>query len=175
MNFSTLNNGATFYIICTNNGLNVIMGTVKGKSAPYWPVPAGSMNQQLVDVTISVNGQDRVIPGLPSNLEVAGRDPEIYTGNRELAERIIDERMDAARKALQDRPLYEKILADGPKIKEMINPDYAQTRKQNESIEQLQARAQATEAELQQMKAQNARMLEILEKMSANVSRKKDS
>lgn len=177
MDFNSLNNGATFYIIGTNGGLNVIMGIVKGKSAPYWPMPANGINQQMVDLTVNINGQDRVIPGLPIGLEVAGRDPEIYTGNRELAERIIDEKMEAARKALQDRPLYEKILTDGPKCKEVINPGYAQTRKQAQTIEELQTRSQATEKELQELKAQNAEMLKLLKDAlgGGTGSKKKDS
>ena len=85
MNFSEIPNGAAFYVISTNGGLNVIVGTVKGKSAPYWPMPANGLNTQVVDITINVNGQDRVVPGLPIGLEVAGREPEVYTGNRDVA------------------------------------------------------------------------------------------
>lgn len=177
MDFNSLNNGATFYVIGTNGGLNVMTGVVKGKTAPYWPMPANGINQQLIDLTVNINGQDRVIPGLPIGLEVAGRDPEIYTGSRELAERIIDDRMEAARKSLADRPLYEKILADGPKCKEIINPGYAQTRKQTETIEQLQARSEATEKELQELKAQNAEMLKLLKDAlnGGGNTKKKDS
>ena len=92
INFSELQPGANFYVISTNGGLQVAVGTVKGKTAPYWPMQ-NTLNTQLVDVTINIGGQDRLVPGLPVNLEVAGRDPEIYTGNRETAERIIDEKM----------------------------------------------------------------------------------
>ena len=164
INFLSLEQGANFYVIGTNGGLNVAVGTVKGKSGPYYPMPANGMTSQLVDLTVTFNGQDRVIQGLPINLEVAGRDPEIYTGNRDLAERIIDEKMSEAQTHLQNRPFYEKILADGPNCKEVINPGYAASRKQTETIEQLQQRATSTEKELQELKAQNARMLELLEK-----------
>jgi len=162
MNFQTLNNGANFYVISTNGGLSVAVGTVKGKSAPYWPMPANGLNTQLVDLTVSFNGQDRVIPGLPISLEVAGRDPETYTGSREIAERVINDKISEAKKILQNMPYYEKVCADGPKCLELINPEYANTRRQNETIEQLQARAASTEKELQEMKAQNAEMLKLL-------------
>jgi hypothetical protein len=56
MNFSDIQNGAAFYVISTNGGLNVAVGTVKGKSAPYWPMPANGLNTQMVDITINVNG-----------------------------------------------------------------------------------------------------------------------
>jgi hypothetical protein len=164
INFISLEQGASFYVIGTNGGLNVAVGTVKGKSGPYYPMPANGMSSQLVDLTVTFNGQDRVIQGLPINLEVAGREPEIYTGNRELAERIIDEKMTEAQGHIQNQQLYKKILQDGPKCKEVINPGYAATRKQVETIEQLQQRATSTEKELQELKAQNARMLELLEK-----------
>lgn len=167
MNFQSLEQGANFYVISTNGGLSVTVGTVKGKSAPYWPMPANGLNTQLVDITVSFNGQDRVIPGLPIALEVAGRDPETYTGSREIAERVINDKMAEAKKILQNVPYYEKVGADGPKCLELINPDYANTRRQNETIEQLQARAASTERELQEMKAQNAEMLRLLKETLA--------
>lgn len=174
MNFSELQPGANFYILSTNNGLSVAVGTVKGKTAPYWPMPANGMNSQLVDLTININGQDRVVPGLPVSLEVAGRDPEIYTGNRETAERVIDEKMAEADKMLQNIPYYQKVKQDGPSCKETINPGYAQTRRQAETIEQLQQRLAATEGKLSKMTDMQTRTLELLEKLS-NKKEKKDS
>ena len=164
-NFNSLESGAAFYIISTNGGLNVIIGTVKGKSAPYWPMPANGMNMQLIDLTVTVGGQDRVIPGLPIGLEVAGRDPEIYAASREIAERVIDDKVSEAEKVLQNVPYYENIRQEGPKCKEIINPGYAQSRKQAETIENLKAELAATKGELQDMKSLQARTVELLEKL----------
>ena len=169
MNFSEIPNGAAFYIISTNGGLNVAVGTAKGKSAPYWPMPANGLNTQIVDITINVNGQDRVIPGL----EVAGRDPEVYTGSREVALRIIDEKVAEADKVLKNVPYYQKVKTDGPRCKETIDPGYAQTRKQAETIENLKAELAATKGELQGMKDMQARTLELLEKLSGGTEKKK--
>ena len=163
--FSELQNGANFYVISTNGGLQVVVGTLKGKSAPYWPMN-NTLNSQLVDLTINIGGQDRLVPGLPINMEVAGRDPEIYTGSREVAERIIDEKTSEADKIIQNLPYYQKVKADGPKCKEIINPGYAATRKQAETIESLQAELAATKGELQDMRSMQAKTLELLEKMS---------
>ena len=165
MNFSELQPGANFYVISTNGGLQVAVGTVKGKSAPYWPMN-NTLNTQLVDLTINIGGQDRVVPGLPVNLEVAGRDPEIYTGNRETAERIIDEKVSEADKILQNLPYYKKLKQDGPKCKEIINPGYAATRRQAETIESLQAELAAMKGEQQSMKDLQTRTIELLEKLS---------
>ena len=177
MNFSEIPNGAAFYVISTNGGLNVIVGTVKGKSAPYWPIPANGLNAQVVDITISVNGQDRTVPGLPIGLEVAGREPEVYTGNRDVALRIIDEKVAEADKVLKNVPYYQKVKTDGPRCKETIDPGYAQTRKQAETIENLKAELAATKGELQGMKNKQARTLELLEKLSGGGTdkKKKDS
>jgi hypothetical protein len=165
VNFSELQPGANFYVISTNGGLQVAVGTVKGKSAPYWPMN-NTLNSQLVDLTVNIGGQDRLVPGLPVNLEVAGRDPEIYTGNRETAERIIDEKMEEADKILQNLPYYRKLKQDGPKCKEIINPGYAATVRQAETIQSLQAELAATKGELQGMKDMQAKTLELLEKLS---------
>lgn len=173
INFSELQPGTNFYVISTNGGLQVAVGTVKGKTAPYWPMQ-NTLNTQLVDVTINIGGQDRLVPGLPVNLEVAGRDPEIYTGNREVAERIIDEKTSEADKIIQNLPYYQKVKADGPKCKEIINPGYAQTRRQAETIEQLQQRLAATEGKISEMTNLQARTLELLEKMSGAPAPKKE-
>ena len=169
INFSELQPGANFYVISTNGGLQVAVGTVKGKSAPYWPMN-NTLNSQLVDITVNIGGQDRLVPGLPVGLEVAGRDPEIYTGNRETAARIIDEKMAEADKILQNLPYYQKVKADGPKCKEIINPGYAQTRRQAETIESLQAELAATKGELQGVKDLQTRTIELLEKLSGGTS-----
>ena len=173
MNFSELQPGANFYVISTNGGLQVAVGTVKGKTAPYWPTP-NPMNSQLIDLTVNIGGQDRVVPGLPVSLEVAGRDPEIYTGNREVAERIIDEKTSEADKIIQNLPYYQKVKADGPKCKEIINPGYAQTRRQAETIEQLQQRLAATDGKLSEMTSLQAKTLELLEKMIGAPAPKKE-
>lgn len=178
MNFNSLENGASFYVISTNGGMSVSVGTVKGKSAPYWPMPANGMNMQLVDLTVTFNGQDRVIPGLPIGLEVAGREPEIYIASGSMAERVIDDKMTEAENIIRNLPYYEKILnTDGPMCKEIINPGYAQSRKQAETIANLQAELESTKSNLQEMKDLQSRTLELLEKMNGGspVSRKKDS
>ena len=162
MNFSELQSGANFYVISTNGGLHVAVGTVKGKSAPYWPAP-NPMNSQLIDLTVNIGGQDRVVPGLPISLEVAGRDPEIYT-------RIIDEKMSEADKILQNVAYYKKMKQDGPKCKEIINPGYAATRRQAETIESLQSELAATKGELQGMRDMQAKTLALLEKLSGGTS-----
>ena len=127
----------------------------------------------MVDITINVNGQDRVVPGLPIGLEVAGRDPEVYTGSREVALRIIDEKVAEADKVLKNVPYYQKVKNDGPRCKETIDPGYAQTRKQAETIETLKAELAATKGELQGMRDMQARTLELLEKLSGGTDKKK--
>ena len=83
-----------------------------------------------------------------------------------MAERIIDEKTSEADKIIQNLPYYQKVKADGPKCKEIINPGYAQTRRQAETIESLQAELAATKGELQGMKDMQAKTLELLEKLS---------
>lgn len=170
INFLSLEPGANFYVIGTNNGLSVAVGTIKEKSTPYWPMPAGTMNSQLINLTVTFNEQDRVIQGLPINLEIAGRAPEIYTGNRELANRIIDEKMAEAQNHLQNRPLYEKILADGPACKEVLNPEYAATRKQVETIEQLRTQYDSVAKELEESKKREAEMFKMLQDIHAGLN-----
>lgn len=170
MDFNSLTQGATLYVISTNGGLSVAPTTVKGKSAPYWPMPANGMNSQLIDITVTFNGQDRVIPGLPVGLEVAGRDPEVYVASRDMAERIIDDKVSEAEKILQNVPYYERLKTEGPRCKEIINPGYAQTRRQTETIAQLQERAANTESELQAVRTQNAEILQLLKEMRGEAS-----
>jgi hypothetical protein len=65
------------------------------------------------------------------------------------------------------------VKTDGPRCKETIDPGYAQTRKQAETIENLKAELAATKGELQGMKDMQARTLELLEKLSGGTDKKK--
>ena len=87
--------------------------------------------------------------------------------------------MEEADKILQNLNYYKKLKQDGPKCKEVINPGYAATVRQAETIESLQAELAATKGELQGMRDMQAKTLALLEKLSggtpATKGGKKDS
>jgi hypothetical protein len=74
--------------------------------------------------------------------------------------------MEEADKILQNLNYYKKLKQDGPKCKEAINPGYAATVRQAETIEQLRERLAATEGKLSEMTNLQAKTLELLEKLS---------
>jgi hypothetical protein len=78
--------------------------------------------------------------------------------------------MAEAQNHLQNRPLYEKILADGPACKEVLNPEYAATRKQVETIEQLRTQYDSVAKELEESKKREAEMYKMLQDIHAGLN-----
>jgi hypothetical protein len=66
--------------------------------------------------------------------------------------------------------MYEKILADGPACKEVINPEYAATRKQVETIEQLRTQYDSVAKELEASKKREAEMFKMLQDIHAGLN-----
>ena len=78
MDIQNLTNGSPFYVLKKGEHPQLEIGVVKAKSNPrpqYQTQTPNLMNglnfQQVVDLTITVNGSDRVINNLPLNVEIA--------------------------------------------------------------------------------------------------------
>lgn len=153
MDFNTIGKGSTFYILREGDDAPVLeIGTVKEKTAKPLQMQYGINNQQpMLDITVTIDGSDRVIPDLPVNIEIAQRGKETYTGSSECVFQAIDGMM-ARSKANLDRAPYDKrVLAEGEKMKELINPRYAETKQQARVIKDLQERVDSQDKKLDQI------------------------
>lgn len=153
MDFNTIGKGSTFYILREGEETPVLeIGTVKEKTAKP-PVMQYGMNNQapLIDITVTVDGSDRVVPELPVNVEIAQRGKETYTGSSECIFQAIDGMIARSRTNLERATYDRTVLVEGEKMKELINPRYAETKQQARTIKDLQERVDSQDRKLDQI------------------------
>lgn len=147
MEINSLTNGSPFYVLKKGERPVLEIGTVKSKSQPrpqyqtQTPNLLNGMNfQQVVDLTITINGSDRVISGIPLNVEIAAQGNETFSGSREAMLQAVDNMLQTSKKALEQIPLHKNVIAESEKMLEASNPRYAEEKKQARTISDLEKR-----------------------------------
>lgn len=167
MDFNSLGVGAPFYVLNKSEKPSLCVGVVKEKTAPqprYQPQAApsafnGTQMQQVVTVTATINGKDVVYQDIPVNVEIAQRGNEIFSATREAMLQHVDCMMQASKKALDMVGYHKSVLAEGEKMLEVLNPRYAEEKRQATVINSLKERQQ-------ELEKQNKEILSILRKLS---------
>lgn len=155
MDFNSLVNGNPFYVLRKGERPVLEVGVVKGKSSPraqYQTQTPNVMNglnfQQVVDVTVTLNGADRVIPNLPVNVEIAALGNETFSGSREAMLQAVDSMLQTSKKAIEQIPYHKSVITESEKMMETLNPRYAEEKKQARTIVDLEKRQAATDQKL---------------------------
>ena len=146
------------------------VGIVKSKSNPrpqYQTSTPSLMNgmnfQQVVDLTVTINGNDRVINNIPLNVEIAAMGNETFSGSREAMLQAVDSMLQTSKKALEQIPWHKNTIVEAEKMLEVLNPRYAEEKKQARTINDLEKRQAATDAKLDSI-------LSILKKLDSPAS-----
>lgn len=168
MDFNTIGKGSAFYILRETDEVPVLeIGTVKEKTAKQVPIQYGMGNQSpMVDITVTIDGVDRVIPDLPVNIEIAQRGHETYTGSSENIFQAIESMMNRSKANLERAPYDQRVLVEGEKMKERISPRYAETKQQARTIKDLQERVDSQDKKLD-------RILGFMQELSSPSGKKK--
>lgn len=155
MDIQSLTNGNPFYVLKKGERPILEVGTVKGKSQPrpqYQTSTPNLMNglnfQQVVDLTVTINGSDRVIPNIPINVEIAAMGNETFSGSREAMLQAVDTMLQTSKKALEQVPFHKSVIQESEKMLETLNPRYAEERRQARTISDLEKRQTATDQKL---------------------------
>lgn len=155
MDIQSLTNGSPFYVLKKGECPKLEVGIVKSKSNPrpqYQTSTPSLMNgmnfQQVVDLTVTINGNDRVINNIPLNVEIAAMGNETFSGSREAMLQAVDSMLQTSKKALEQIPLHKNVIAESEKMLEALNPRYAEEKKQARTINDLEKRQAATDAKL---------------------------
>lgn len=167
MDINSLTNGSPFYVLKKGERPTLEIGTVKGKSQPkpqYQTQTPNLLNglnfQQVVDLTITVNGSDRVIPNMPINVEIAAMGNETFSGSREAMLQAVDTMLQTSKKAIEQVPYHKNVIAESEKMLEVLNPRYAEEKRQARTISDLEKRQAATDQKLDSI-------LSILQKLDS--------
>ena len=155
MDIQSLTNGSPFYVLRKGERPVLEIGTVKAKSQPrpqYQTQTPNLMNgmnfQQVVDLTVTINGSDRVINNIPLNVEIAAQGNETFSGSREAMLQAVDNMLQTSKKALEQIPLHKNVIAESEKMLEVLNPRYAEEKKQARTITDLERRQSETDKKL---------------------------
>ena len=155
MDFSSLGNGNPFYVLRKGEKPILEVGVVKSKTQPRakWPtqnpnVMAGLQVQQVIDVVATINGKDETFSEIPINVEIAQRGNDTFTGSREAMLQAVDSMLQASKKAIEQIPYHKVVISETEKMLEVLNPQYAENKKQARTISDLERRQADTDKKL---------------------------
>jgi len=130
-------------------------GVVKTKSQPRAKFPTQTPNimqgmqmQQVIDVTVTISGKDEVFSEIPINVEIAARGNDTFTGSREAMLQAVDAMLQTSKKAIEQVPYHKSVIAESEKMLEVLNPQYAENKKQARTISDLERRQADTDKKL---------------------------
>ena len=155
MDFSSLGNGNPFYVLRKGEKPILEVGVVKSKTQPRakWPtqnpnVMAGLQVQQVIDVVATINGKDETFSEIPINVEIAQRGNDTFTGSREAMLQAVDSMLQTSEKAREQIPYHKVVISETEKMLEVLNPQYAENKKQARTISDLERRQADTDKKL---------------------------
>ena len=155
MDIQNLGIGSPFYVLRKGEKPVLETGVVKTKSQPRAKFPTQTPNimqgmqmQQVIDVTVTINGKDEVFSEIPINVEIAARGNDTFTGSREAMLQAVDEMLQTSKKAIEQVPYHKSVIAESEKMLEVLNPQYAENKKQARTISDLERRQADTDKKL---------------------------
>ena len=155
MDFCSLGNGNPFYVLRKGEKPILEVGVVKSKTQPRakWPtqnpnVMAGLQVQQVIDVVATINGKDETFSEIPINVEIAQRGNDTFTGSREAMLQAVDSMLQTSKKAIEQIPYHKVVISETEKMLEVLNPQYAENKKQARTISDLERRQADTDKKL---------------------------
>lgn len=175
MDFQSLGNGNPFYVLRKGEKPILEVGVVKSKSQPRAKFPTQTPNigvgiqmQQVLDVTATINGKDETFPDIPINVEIAARGNDTFSGSREAMLQAVDAMLQTSKKAIDQISYHKSVIAESEKMLEVLNPQYADNKRQARTIQSLEEKQKATDQKLATLEAQNAEMLSILRALNGS-------
>lgn len=177
MDFNSLGNGNPFYVLRKGEKPVLEVGVVKSKSQPRAKFPTQTPNimtgmqyQQVIDVTATINGKDETFSEVPINVEIAARGNDTFSGSREAMLQAVDAMLQTSKKALDQIPYHKGVISESEKMLEVLNPQYADNKKQARTIQSLEEKQKSTEQHLTNMQKQVDEMLGILRQLNGSSS-----
>ena len=155
MDFNSLGNGNPFYILRQGEKPTLEVGVVKSKTQPRMKFPTqtpnimtGMQTQQVIDVVATVNGKDETFNDIPIGVEIAARGNITFSGSREAMLQAVDAMLQTSKKAIEQVPYHKSVIAESEKMLEVLNPQYAENKKQARTISDLERRQAVTDEKL---------------------------
>lgn len=123
--------------------IGVLKSKTQKQANPYIP-----NQQQTIDVVVSVNGNDEIIPSVGSGMETVKYHGSYYSTNHEGVQQVIANLIQVGKNGLAEQQYYNTLVVEGEKDMEKLNPQFAENRKQARVVKELQERADAQDKKL---------------------------
>lgn len=152
MDFSSLGENSPIYII-RKKPFQFVTGSLKSKGTkpltanPFMPQP----QQQNIDVVVTVNGSDEILPAVPINRDTIEYKGSFYSVSADGIQNAVANMMQLAKGNLDEHDYYKSVLTEGEKIMEQLNPQYAEGKRQARTIADLQERADKQDKKLDEI------------------------
>lgn len=179
MDFNSLGNGNPFYVLRRGEKPILEVGVVKSKTQPHVQFPTqtpnlmtGLQTQQVMEIVVTINGRDETFTNIPPNVEIAQRGNDTFTGNREAMLQAVDAMLQTSKKALDQIQYHKVVIAESEKMLEVLNPQYADNKRQARTIQSLEEKQRATDARMATLEQQSSEMLAILRALNGTPATK---
>ena len=176
MDFNSLGNGSPFYILKKTAKKPILMvGTVKSKTTPQAKMQNGTNAfngngyHQVINITATVDGNDKVFIDVPINVEVAQSGDEIFTGSQPAMAAVVENLIAQSRSALEQKEYHETMIVEGDKILEVLKPQYAEGKKQAQTISNLEKKQEETDRKLDDIHTMLEKLLAQSERKSTKI------
>lgn len=139
MDFYSLGENSPVYVI-RKKPFAYEVGTLKSKGAtplqtnPYLP----HNNAQTIDIVVTVNGKDEKLSGVPVGKDVLDYGNSYYSVSTEGTLQAVSNLMQMAKNGIDEQAYYNTVLAEGEKVVERLNPQYAENKRQAKIVKDLQ-------------------------------------
>lgn len=146
MDFNSLGENSQIHII-RKKPFEHIVGTLKSKTPQI--APAYLTNPQSpINLIVAVDGKDETVNGVPPQVNVVQLGNSFYATDNDGVLQAVDSMMQMAKDGLESKPYFEDVLAKGEKIKESLNPQYAENKRLSRVTAELQQRADKQDEKL---------------------------
>lgn len=173
MDFNSLGQGAPFYVFRKAEKPVLLIGTVKSKTQPQpryqaQAVPTafnGTNIQQVINITVTIDGKDETFTDVPFNVEVAQAGEKIFSGSRDAMISVVDNLINQSKKALTEIEYHKTMISEGDKILEVLNPKYADEKKQARTITELQQGYSSLNKKFDKIELDNGKIMSMLSEL----------
>jgi len=153
MEFNSLLVGNQFYVLRKSGHTKLLIGTIKAKTQstpPYNTTPNLFNNnfQSCVNLTVSINDVDEYFNNIPSNIEIAERGNDIFSGSRDAILSAANDKLTANKKEIELYDFRKEEQTELESIIEILNPRYKEEKNRDKTISDLQQRQQDTDKKL---------------------------
>lgn len=149
MDFKTLGENSPVYII-RKKPFRYEVGTLKSKGTK--PVNQFQVTPQntppLIDVVLTVSGNDEILPNVPQGLETIDYKGSYYSTTTEGILQALANLMQMASNGKAEQAYYDTVLTEGEKVRELLDMPYAENKRQARTIKALEERQDVQDKKL---------------------------